>query len=305
MSTISDTQLIILIIFGCIIYFAKNPNQYDKFIYWIETTFSFKKPKPVKMKLMTPKFDLSNTTHANMINSNTTNSNIPTVEKWRDLPFVGTSTNGTYHMQDSNSTNISRKNLPIYYPISSPMEDTYFNYLNSVTSPKLSMLRNIMRKVELYTNQGIKPIIFNNAERPIEIKSNNLKRIQVLANIIIELINEFGKSSLQVKQLDIQNPIHEETDEQSRIEFDVKLQLLYSNSEHMGKISKPDIVIIQSEFIFEKNYSILPEDDFFIDNKKIEFRAYLSKLIVVGSEHVGFLGGRFGAKSGKYTGKHN
>jgi hypothetical protein len=46
------------------------------------------------------------------------------IETWRDLPFIGNKDIQTYHR---NPQNVSRKNLPIYYPISSPLEDNYFN----------------------------------------------------------------------------------------------------------------------------------------------------------------------------------
>jgi hypothetical protein len=176
------------------------------------------------------------------------------------------------------------------------LEDTYFNYLNSISSPKLSTFRNVLRKVEIFTNQGQKPIIFNYSEQPINIIKTDQNRIHTLANTICILINQNAKSLLQVKFIETSNEIHEETEEQSRINFDLKLELLYSDSEKMGKIQQPDIIIIQSEFIFEKKYSVLPEDNFFNDHKKIEFRAFLSKLIIIGAEHMGFLGGRFSKK---------
>lgn len=214
-------------------------------------------------------------------------------ENWRDLPFIGNKDTITYHVP--NTQNYSRKNLPIYYPISSPLEDSYDNYLNSISSPKLSLLRNILRKVEIYTNQDTKPIIFNYAERPIEIKNPDKKRIKVLADTVINLINQFADPILHVEFIKTLNEIHEETDVQSRIGFDLKMKLYYADSEKMGKdLPKYDIIYIQPEFIFEKFYKVLPEDQFFVSNQKTDFRAFLSKLIIIGSENLGFLGGRFG-----------
>jgi len=218
-------------------------------------------------------------------------------EGWRDLPYIGNKDVITYHRQ--NPLNVSRKSLPIYYPISSPLEDNYYNYLNSVSSPKLSMLRNLLRSVEVYTNQGSQPIIFNYAERPIEIKKINYERINTLASTVIGLINKFAGSTLRVELIKTLNEIHEETENQSRINFDIKIKLFYLDLEKLGKTSKPeyDILYIQPEFIFEKKYNMLPEDQFFRKDQKVDFKAFLSKLMIVGSEHMGFLGGRYGPTS--------
>jgi hypothetical protein len=236
-------------------------------------------------------------------------------EEWRDLPFIGTKDMATYNPQQQN---YSRKSLPVYYPISSPLEDDYFNYTNSMTSPKLSMLRNVLREVEVYTNQGLKPLMFNYAERPFTNKKPDLKKIGVLSKTVIDLINQYGDPFIKVKLDGVLNEIHEETDEQSRIGFDMKLKVLYNDSEMMGKRQKLYDVYIQPEFLFEKNYNMLPEDQFFIDvygqpgssllrsgvvgsgskalakdNSKVDFKAFLSKLIVIGSAHTGFLSGRY------------
>ena len=227
-------------------------------------------------------------------------------EGWRDLPYIGNKDVVTYHRSDQN---VSRKNLPIYYPISSPLEDNYFNYLGSITSPKLSMLRNIMRSVEVYTNQGMQPIIFNYGERPIEIQKVNFQKINVLAKTVIDLINKFAGSTLRVEFMGTKNEVHEETEEQSKINFDMKVKLFYFDVEKLGKTSKPehDIIYIQPEFIFEKKYNILPEDQFFRSDStlgKPDFRVFLSKLMIVGSEHQGFLGGRHGStKNNKQRGR--
>lgn len=230
---------------------------------------------------------------------NGTNTTINTLENWRDLPFIGNKDIVTYNRV--NPQNYSRKNLPIYYPISSPLEDTYFNYLNSVSSPKLSLFRSILRKVELETNENKKPIIFNYAERPVEIKKIDKNTIKTLSKTVVDLINKFGKPIMKVAEVKTLNEVHEETDQQSRIGFDIKLKLYYENSENLGKPLKQkyDILFIQPEFIFEKTYNVLPEDQFFKKDKKQDFSAYLSKLIVVGSEHLGFLGGRYSNKKQK------
>lgn len=216
------------------------------------------------------------------------------IEKWRDLPYVGNKDIITY--KSSNTQNYSRKNLPIYYPISSPLEDNYFNYLNSISSSKLSMLRNTLRSIEVHTNQDLQPIIFNYAERPVEIKKVDPNRIKVLASMIINLINKFGEPILGVKYIKVLNELHEETDQQSRIVFDLKLELNYTDSENLGKKLTPEIIYIQPEFVFEKTYNILPEDSFFKPDNKVKFKTFLSKLIIIGSEHLGFLGGRYGIR---------
>jgi hypothetical protein len=211
------------------------------------------------------------------------------LENWRDLPFIGNKDTQTY--TKTNTQNYSRQNLPIYYPISSPLEDTYFNYLNSISSPKLSFFRNILRNVEIHINQDLKPIIFNYAERPIDIKQSNAKQINILALTVINLINKLGGSMLNVEYISTQNEIHEETEQQSKINFDLKLKLNYSDSEQMGKIVQADIIYLQPEFIFERDY-LLAEDQFFKLNQQNKFKSYLSKLIIIGAEHNGFLGGR-------------
>jgi len=259
-----NNEIIILVLLCIIIYIFLNPHIINKF--------------------------KNNLEESSKQDSKSKSSN--KVETWRDLPYVGKKDIITYHIP--NTLNYSRKSLPIYYPISSPLEDNYFNYTNSVTSPKLSMFRNILRQVEVYTNQGIQPIIYNYAERPIEIKKIQFDRIKILADTVINLINKFGEPMTKVEYISTLNEVHEETDQQSRICFDLKIKLIYMDSEKLGKTLNPDILYIQPEFIFEKKYDTLIEDDFFNPkNKKINFVTYLSKLIVIGSENMGFLGGRY------------
>lgn len=211
-------------------------------------------------------------------------------EDWRDISFGGNKNPATY--QKLSNQIYSTKNLPIYYPISTPLEDTYFNYLGSLSSPKLSMLRNVLNKVIISSNQDTEPLIFNYAERPIDIKKHNPKTIITLTNTIINLINKFGYPIIKVKFISTLNELHEETDQQSRIVFDLKVEVFYRDSEELGKEVKPYYIYIQPEFIFEKKY-ILDEDLFFNKNNKIEYKSYLSKLILVGSDSFGFLGGRY------------
>ena len=207
------------------------------------------------------------------------------IENWRDLPFIGNKDTNTYHRQD---VNVSRKNLPIYYPISSPLDEDYFSYVNSLSSPKLSLFRSLLRKVEIYTNQGAQPIIYNFSERPVTIKKIDKKQIKKLADSVIGLINKYGKSVLKVELVKTLNEIQEETDIQTKINFDMKIKLYYPAN------TKPDILYIQPEFIFEKTYNKLPEDQFFAPKQDpTEFKAFLSKLIIVGSENLGFLAGRY------------
>ena len=210
------------------------------------------------------------------------------------MPYIGNKDLTTYNRL--NTEPYSRKNLQVYYPISSPLEDNYFNNINSITSPKLSSFRTILRQVYLLINQDIQPFIFNYANRPIEQKQIDKNRIDTLANMITNSINRLGDPLLKVKLINTQNEIHEETEEQSRINFDIKLELLYADSENLGKNVKPDILYIQSDFVFEKIDKI---SDFDLKKTKInkeKFKIYLSKLIVVCAEHNGFIGGRYKEK---------
>jgi hypothetical protein len=223
------------------------------------------------------------------------NDNKNPIEKWRDLPFIGNKDLITYNR--INTTNYSRKNLPVYYPISSPLEDNYFNNINSITSPKLSMLRNVLNQVYLYINQSIEPIRFNSVNRPIEQYKVDLILIKRMAKIIIDLINKFGDPLLKVKLIKTENEISEQTSEQNRINFDIKLELEYADSENLGRDIKPDIIYIQAEYVFEKLY----DDQFYSNNPlqtntKINFKTYLLKLIVIGAAHDGFIGGRYSSK---------
>jgi len=308
MFKITEGQFVILMLIAFIFYLAKNPNEYYYILQQYENLFNLFIPnKPHKMKVVSAnvKSDYSDKLLSSSSSSSSSSSkllkissnsykNKDNIETWRDLAV--NNVNANYHQQ--NPLYVSRTNLPIYYPISSPMHDTYFNHLNSISSPKLSTLRTILRKVEIVTNQGQKPIIYNQADRPSSsIKIDNV-RIQTLANTICNLINQSAKSLLKVKYMETLNELHEETDEQSKINFDLKLELIYPDSENLGKSLQPDIIFIQSEFIFEKIYNALPEDKFFSENKlpedkTIKFKAYLSKLFIIGSEHMGFLAGRF------------
>ena len=217
------------------------------------------------------------------------------LENWRDLPYIGNKDLTTYNR--INTENYSRKNLPVYYPISSPLEDNYFNNINSITSPKLSMFRNVLRQVYLLTNQSVEPLIFNYINRPIEQTKVDFKQIKTLADMIINLINKFGEPLLKVNLLKTENEVSEQTEEQSRINFDIKLELYYADSENLGRNIKPDIIYIQAEFIFEKIYN----DQFYSNNpqtsnNKVNFKTYLLKLIVIGAAHDGFIGGRYKEK---------
>ena len=295
-----NIQVILLMFLSTILYINFYPQNYyklfDKLDELINSVNSAKSAKSAKSNSAT------SAKTANSVNSatrspkqtNSATSSPKQIETWRDLPFIGQKDIVRYHQQ--NPLNISRKNLPIYYPISSPLEDNYFDYTNSITSPKLSMLRSIMRTVELHSNQGAAPIIFNYAERPVEFKQPNKQRMLILANTVIKSINEFGKPLITIELLNIQNEIHEETDNQSRMCFDMKIKLFYADSEQLGKKPKFDILYLQPEFIFEKAYKKLVEDQFFAKSHTYDFRAFLSKLIIVGSEHLGFLPGRYGIK---------
>lgn len=217
------------------------------------------------------------------------------MEQWRDLPF---SRSESYHKINPNM--VSKDSYYLSYPISTPLEEDEYIYSNKVMDPRLAMLRNVLRKVELDTNRGIKTILFNVAERPIENKVINAERIKTLSEKIIKLINQFGNPALTVKYISTLNEKHEETEQESRIGFDLKLLLYYPDSTKLGKndIKQYSIVYIQTEFIFEKKYDLLEEDQFFINqnDKKIDFKVYLSKLIITGSENMGYLGGHHDIK---------
>ncbi len=219
------------------------------------------------------------------------------IEKWRDLPFIGNKDLITYNR--INTTNYSRKNLPVYYPISSPLEDNYYNNINSITSPKLSMLRNVLNQVYLFTNQSVEPIRFNFVNIPIEQSKVDPILIKRMANIIIDLINKFGDPLLKVKLIKTNNEISEQTSEQSRLNFDIELELEYADSQNLGRDVKSDTIYIQVEYVFEKIY----DDQFYSNNPlqtntntKINFKTYLLKLIVIGAAHDGFIGGRYSSK---------
>ena len=220
-------------------------------------------------------------------------------ENWRDLPFIGNKNNATYNK--INPLNISNKSSYLSYPISTPLDDDYYDYNNKLIDPKLSMLRNLLRKVEIYTNQGNKSIIFNYAEQPVESKQVDKNRIKILSDTIVDLINKFADSILTVKYVKTLNEIHEETDEQSRISFDLKILLYYPDSTKLGNdgIKQYDIIYVQPEFIFEKKRDLLEEDQFFLNkvDKKVDFKVYLSKLILLGTESLGYLSGRYGLKT--------
>lgn len=204
------------------------------------------------------------------------------IEKWRDLPFIGNKDLVNYNRL--NTVNFSRKNLPVYYPINSNIEDNYFN---NITSPKLSLLRTVLRQVFLLINQNNQPIIYNNTNRPVEYKKIDSNRIKTLSEMLIKSINKFGDPILKVKLVKTLNELHEETEEQSRINFDMGIELFYTDVNSNNK--KQDIIFIQAEFIFEKSNKILDELQFFnkTDNK-IDFKANLSKLMVIGASSNGF-----------------
>ena len=223
---------------------------------------------------------------------NCNNTNKEQLENWRDLPFFGNKDLITNNR--INTENYSRNNLPVYYPISSPLEDDYFNNINSITSPKLSMLRNVLNQVYIFTNQSVEPIKFNFVNRPIEQSEVDPIIIKKMANMIIDLINKFGDPLLKVKFIQTENEISEQTTEQNRINFDIKLELSYADSENLGIYIQPDIIYIQAEYIFEKIYN----DQYYSNNPlqtntKVDFKTYLLKLIVIGAIHDGFLSARY------------
>ena len=205
-------------------------------------------------------------------------------EGWRDLPFIGNKDLVNYN--NLNTVNYSRKNLPVYYSINSNMEDNYFN---NITSPKLSLLKTVLRQVYILINQDIQPIIYNNTNRPVEYKKIDKIKIKTLSEMIVKNINNFGDPILKIKLIKTLNELHEETEEQSRINFDMEIEMYYTDATK----TKPDILVIQAEFIFEKSNKILDEIQFFNKSQqKIDFKTNLSKLIVIGASNNGFLKGK-------------
>lgn len=214
------------------------------------------------------------------------------IEQWRDLSFIGNKDLAHYQNMTKNSNyKYSRKNMPVYYPISSPLAGDYNNYVESLTSPKLSYLRIVLNKIQTIANQGIKPTIFNYAERPITYKKADMTKLDILADTIIKMINDNGKPLMKVEKVDIINSINEETDAQSRIIFDLKIKMYYNDIDTLTSTNKFDIIYIQPEFIFE-NLSDT-EANFFknYNAQKIDFKVYIAKIIVIGAENMGFLAG--------------
>ena len=251
---------------------------------------------------------LFNLTNSNLTNSNLTNSN----------SMVLISPNFTEYMDQSfNPLNISKKNLPIYYSINLPFEDNLFNSFNSfnnfnnfnnISLKNLSLFKNILRKVELYTNKSKPPTIFNYVERPVKINKINMANIKILAHTVINLINKFANPTIQIKYVSTSNESYEETDKESKINFDLKINFFYSNSEKTSKISKSSKIFkssktstmstmyIQPEFIFN-NLNQESINKLFSNSSTKTFtnnnlNKYLSKIIIVGSKSIGFLGGR-------------
>lgn len=212
------------------------------------------------------------------------------IEHWRDLSFIG-SKDIQHYTHPHKKYNFSRKNLPMYYPIGTPLDDEYNTYINSLTSPKLSYLRMILLKVQTLTNQDKPPIIFNYSERPVIINKIDIAKFNVLADTIIQLINSNAKPLMNVEKITIENPIHESTDTQSRMIFNLKLKMFYNDINTLSSKNKYDIIFIQPEFIFENISN--EEANFFktYSDQKIDFKTYLSKIIVIGSENMGFLPG--------------
>jgi hypothetical protein len=172
-------------------------------------------------------------------------------EELRYFNFSGNRNQTTY--QKLSNQIYSRNNVPIYYLISTLLEDIYLNNLNSLSSRKLYILKNVLDKVIVSNNQDIEPLIFDYVKRPIEIKKHNSKTINTLTDTIIDLINKYGYPIIKVKYNSILNELHEETDKQIRIVFDIKVEVFHTDSEELEKL-KSYYIYIQPEYIFEKKY---------------------------------------------------
>lgn len=112
-----------------------------------------------------------------------------------------------------------------------------------------------------------KKIIFNQANRPIIYKNNKIsEEMIILTTNIIRLINDIGNKYLKVEINNYLNALHLETDEQSQIIIIVKLKYKY----YLDNYLKDDIVVLYSEYVFEK-----------INESDNQFNFYLSDIHII------------------------
>jgi hypothetical protein len=183
------------------------------------------------------------------------------IENWLELPYIGNKYINKY-MSNNN------------YSIDLPYNTSYFNNIDNY---KLSILKNTLYKILLESNND-KNIIFNIANQPVQNIDIDNNKIKTLSELIIKLIN----NNIKIELIDILNTIHKETDKQSQIYFIIKIKYFFDDYSKFYKKLNYDIIYIECEFIFEKNYDILPEDQFFNKNIISNYSTFISKLQLVG-----------------------
>jgi hypothetical protein len=198
------------------------------------------------------------------------------IENWLELPYVGNKYINNYVLNNN-------------YPINLPSDTKYFNNIDNY---KLSILKNTLNKILLESNNN-KNIIFNVANQPVENIDIDNNKIKILTNLIIKLIN----NNIKIELIETLNINHKETDKQSKIYFIIKIKYYYDDYSKFYKKLNFDIIYIECEFIFEKNYDILPEEQFFNKNIIANYSTFISKLYIVGDENYGFLTGRTNNKN--------
>jgi hypothetical protein len=178
-----------------------------------------------------------------------------TIENWLDLPFIG---------------NKYIDNYPINL-----LSDK--KYSNNIDHHKLFILNKILNKILLESNN--KNIIFNISNQPIQNIDIDNNKIKILSDLIIKLIN--NNNNVKIELIEILNIDHKEIDSQSKINFIIKIKYYYDNYENFYKNLNFDIILIECEFIFEKKYDILPEDQFFNKNIISNYSTFISKLHII------------------------
>ena len=183
------------------------------------------------------------------------------IENWLELPYVGNKYINNYVLNNN-------------YPIDLPSDTKYFNNIDNY---KLSILKNTLNKILLESNND-KNIIFNIANQPVQNIDIDNNKIKTLSELIIKLMN----NNIKIELIDTLNINHKETDKQSQIYFIIKIKYFFDDYSKFYKKLNYDIIYIECEFIFEKNYDILPEDQFFNKNIISNYSTFISKLQLVG-----------------------
>lgn len=218
--------------------------------------------------------------HPNILQNNTT-------EHWRDMAF-DSSNYITNDISTPAYLNYSKNNLPPFYQI------------NQTCQNSTHFLNLIIAKIIVNINGQNKLMKFNCAERPIIAKSFDPNKIKILANSIINLINEFADNYIKVAFVKTLNESHYETEEQSKIGFSMVIKMYDRDLEKMGESvsydksyftnkinnikpkSKYDLVVLDVEFVFVKLVELLDEHTFFdkTTNPKNNYKMFLSKFVI-------------------------